>query len=88
MAKNKRLEKEVKPPTSKPCLSIFLGTPWCPTFVLTEGVTEPVLVFDLPAMQDTPAGFLGREDLLEKGYATYSSILGLPLRLSWLRICL
>ena len=31
---------------------------------------------------------LGQEDHLEKGQATHSSILGLPLRLSWLRICL
>ena len=29
-------------------------------------------------MQETPAGFLGREDPLEKGEATHSSILGLP----------
>ena len=28
-------------------------------------------------------GFLGWEDLLEKGYAIHSSILGLPLWLSW-----
>ena len=27
--------------------------------------------------------FLGQEDLLEKGWATHSSILGLPLWLSW-----
>ena len=31
-----------------------------------------------PAMQETPVQFLGREDLLEKGEATHSSILGLP----------
>ena len=30
-----------------------------------------------------PVQFLGREDLLEKGEATHSSILGLPLWLSW-----
>ena len=35
-----------------------------------------------PAVQETPVRFLGREDLLEKGYATHSSILGLPLWLS------
>ena len=39
-------------------------------------------------MQETPVQFLGWEDLLEKGYATHSSILGLPLWLSWQRICL
>ena len=30
-----------------------------------------------------PVQFLGREDLLEKGQATHSSILGLPWWLSW-----
>ena len=29
-------------------------------------------------MQETPVLFLGQEDLLEKGQATHSSILGLP----------
>ena len=29
-------------------------------------------------MQETPVQFLGWEDLLEEGKATYSSILGLP----------
>ena len=33
------------------------------------------LVKNLPAMQETPVGFLGREDLMEKGQATHSSIL-------------
>ena len=37
------------------------------------------LVKNLPAMQETLVQFLGREDLLEKGQATHSSILGLPL---------
>ena len=37
------------------------------------------LVKNMPAMQETPVGFLGQEDLLEKGQATHSSILGLPL---------
>ena len=41
------------------------------------------LVKNMPAMQETPVGFLGQEDLLEKGQATHSSILGLPLQLSW-----
>ena len=41
------------------------------------------LVKNLPAMQETLVQFLGREDPLEKGQATHSSILGLPLRLSW-----
>ena len=37
------------------------------------------LVKNLPAMQETLVRFLGREDPLEKGKATYSGILGLPL---------
>ena len=41
------------------------------------------LVKNPPAMQETPVRFLGWEDLLEKGEATHSSILGLPLWLSW-----
>ena len=36
-----------------------------------------------PAMQETLVHFLGREDLLDKGQATHSSILGLPWWLSW-----
>ena len=38
---------------------------------------------NLPAVQETLVRFLDREDLLEKGSATPSSILGLPLWLSW-----
>ena len=34
-------------------------------------------------MQETLVRFLGLEDPLEKGEATHSSILGLPLWLSW-----
>ena len=41
------------------------------------------LVKNLPAMQETQVQFLGQEDPLEKGWATYSSILGLSLWLSW-----
>ena len=41
------------------------------------------LVKNLPAMQETPVQFLGREHPLEKGYATHYSILGLPLCVSW-----
>ena len=35
-----------------------------------------------PAMQETPVPFLGWEDPLEKGWATHSSILGLPCGLA------
>ena len=41
------------------------------------------LVQNPPAMQETLVQFLGQEDPLEKGKATHSSILGLPLWLSW-----
>ena len=41
------------------------------------------LVKNLPAMQETWVRTLGWEDPLEKGKATHSSILGLPLWLSW-----
>ena len=41
------------------------------------------LVKNPPAMQETPIQFLGWEDPLEKEQATHSSILGLPLWLSW-----
>ena len=36
------------------------------------------LVRNLTEMQETPVGFLGQEDALEKGQATHSSILELP----------
>ena len=57
--------------------------------MLITGLTEDwasliaQLVKNPPALQETPVQFLGREDLLEKGEATHSSILGLPLWLSW-----
>jgi len=41
------------------------------------------LVKNPPAMQETLVQFLSREDLLEKGQAAHSSILGLPLWFSW-----
>ena len=41
------------------------------------------LVKNPPAMQETPVRFPDLEDLLEKGQAMHSSILGLPLWLSW-----
>ena len=51
---------------------------------LEVGASSPIaqLVKKLPAMQETPVQFLGWEDPLEKGQATHSSILGLPLWLS------
>ena len=44
------------------------------------------LVKNRHAMQETLFQFLGREDPLEKGWATQSSINGLSLWLSWWRI--
>ena len=41
------------------------------------------VVKNLPAMPETPAQLLGQEDLLEKGQAARSSILGLAWWLSW-----
>ena len=41
------------------------------------------LVKNPPAMQETLVQFLGWEYPLEKGQDTHSSILGLPLWLSW-----
>ena len=43
------------------------------------------LVKNPPAVLETLVWFLGREDPLEKGKATHSSILGLHLWLSWWR---
>ena len=47
------------------------------TAITTSLIVE--LVKNLPPMQETPDQSLGWEDLLEKGWATYFSILGLPL---------
>ena len=41
------------------------------------------LVKSTSAMQETPVLFLGWEEPLEKDMATHSSVLGLPLWLSW-----
>ena len=48
-----------------------------------QGFLGGLAVKNPPAMQETPVLFLGREDPLEKGEAPHSSILGLPLWLSW-----
>ena len=45
------------------------------------------LVKNPPATRETWVQSLGWEDPLEMGKATHSSILGLPLWLSWYRIC-
>ena len=43
------------------------------------------LVKNLPAMQETPVWFLGQEDPLEKGKATYSSILAWRISMDCIR---
>ena len=47
------------------------------TLVLWEKIAQ--LVKNQPAMWETPIQFLGWEDPLEKGKATHSSVLELPL---------
>ena len=46
------------------------------TFTISWASLRAQLVKNLPAMQETPVQFLGREDPLEKG-------LGYPLQYSW-----
>ena len=63
-------------------------------FYLESGINEPdqcelwgslraQLVRNPAAVQETPVLFLSPEDPLEKGHATHSCILRLPLWLSW-----
>ena len=62
------------------CFVLFFG------FLVHVGFPDSSVgkvVKNPPAMQETPVRFLGQEDPLEKGKATDSSILGLPLWLSW-----
>ena len=66
----------LSPPNLRPCYSSARKIP-AGTSLIAQ------LVKNLPAMQGILVGFLSREDLLEKGYAIQSSILGLPLWLSW-----
>ena len=54
------------------------------TTLMAEGDSLVVrMVKNPPAVQETPVRFLAREDPLEKGQATHSSILGLPWWLRW-----
>ena len=78
--------RETKTQHSFSCLlffSVHLGS----VFILwyrnlwTSLVSQ--LVKNLPAMQETLVRFLSQEDPLEKGSATDSSILGLPLVAQW-----
>ena len=51
-------------------------------FMMSMGSLVVQLLNNPPAMQETPVQFLGREDLLEKGKATHSSILA--WRIPWI----
>ena len=57
--------------------SILSGSPSSKQFGFSCFTTSLVahMVKNLPAMQETQIQFLGREDPLEKGMATHSSIL-------------
>ena len=55
----------------------------CNSYDLKDSPLVAQLVKNPPAIQETPVQFLGLEDPLEKGWATHSSIHGLPLWLSW-----
>ena len=57
--------------------SVLNGSLLCGASLIVQLVKIP------PAIQETPVQFLGREDPLEKGWATPSNICGLPLWLSW-----
>ena len=62
---------------------------WTPALFLPlelyirRGFPHSAVGKESPAMQEIPVRLLGREDLLEKGSATHSGILGLSLWLSW-----
>ena len=57
----------------------------CPQYVhlQTWASLMAQLVKNPPATQETPVRFLGQEDPLVKGWTTHSSVLRLPLWLSW-----
>ena len=69
------------PPVAYPCcLSPAPG--FTDAFLKKASLSAP-LVENPPAMRETWVQVLGWEDPLEKGYAICSSILELPLWLSW-----
>ena len=70
--------------------AILVKASWSLLFLLSGAVFPSrlaslltQLVKNPPAMQETPVRFLGREDLLEKGSATHSSVLGV----AWCSAC-
>ena len=63
-------------------LHMLIPTSWfIPLLIFPSLIAE--LVKHPPSMPETLVRFLGQEDPLEKGLATHSSILVLPLWLSW-----
>ena len=58
-------------------------SPWGAGLLCLSPLQMAQQVKNPAAMQETLVQFLGREDLLEKGQASHSSTLGLPLWLSW-----
>ena len=68
---------------AKPMTSWELWCEYSPFPVLWLPSLIAQLVKNQLSMLETPVQFLCQEDPLEKGYATYFSILGLPLWLSW-----
>ena len=63
------------------CWIVKVLNKWC--FMHCQPSLIAHLVKNLPVMQETSVQFLGQEDPLAKGEATHSSILRLPLWLSW-----
>ena len=59
------------------CIAMWFSFTYTYMYVYTASLIAH-LVKNPPAMQETLVQFLGREDPLEKGQATHSSILGLP----------
>ena len=62
---------------NSPIMTSYTTLPYCRASLVTQLVKNP------PEMQETLLQFLGREDPLEKGQATHSSILGLPWSVRW-----
>ena len=64
-------------------LPVYMKFIWNGVLCVLRASLIAQLVKNPPAMQKTLVQFLGREDPLEKGTATHSSILGLLWWLSW-----
>ena len=70
------LAQEIRPHDSGSRFTLFImATSFFSVFLQLDGGLLGQKVKNPLAMQETQVGFLGQEDLLEKGMATYSSIL-------------